>query len=137
MSPAGALVLQWHTKVDYLTRLPILYSMGLLAIDARPFGRLDPADQEIVREVMARIYSKWNAENQQDAEKALQALIRSGIEAVEPAPGEQEKLQDIMQRQNRAMASKGLFSESLLEEVLSHIDSYRDESGSDESVAAH
>jgi TRAP-type C4-dicarboxylate transport system substrate-binding protein len=136
MSPAGALVLQWHTKVDYLTKMPILYSMGLLAIDARAFGRVDAADQAVVREVMGRIYSKWDAENQQDAENALQALIRSGVEPVEPAPGEQEKLQDIMQQQNRAMASKGMFSESLLEEVLSHIDSYRNESGSDGSVAA-
>jgi len=136
MSPAGALVLQWHTKVDYLTKLPILYSMGLLAINARAFGRIDPADQAVVREIMGRIYSEWNAENQQDAENALQALIRSGIEPVEPAPGEQKKLQEIMQKQNRAMASKGMFSESLLEEVLSHINSYRNEFGSDESVAA-
>jgi TRAP-type C4-dicarboxylate transport system substrate-binding protein len=110
--------------------------MGLLAIDARAFGRIDAADQAVVREVMGRIYSKWDAENQQDSEKALQALIRSGIEPVEPAPGEQEKLQGVMQRQNRAMASKGMFSERLLEEVLSHIQSYRDGLDSDGSVAA-
>ena len=136
MSPAGALVLQWHTKVEYLTKLPILYSMGLLAIDTRAFNRLDAADQAVVRDVMSRIYAKWNAENQQDAENALQALIRSGIEPVEPAPGEQEKLQQIMNEQNRVMAKKGMFSETLLEEMLSLIDTYRTQSGSDESVAA-
>lgn len=137
MSPAGALVLQWHTKVEYLTRLPILYSMGFLAIDGRAFKRIDETDQEVVRDVMGRIYAEWDAENQQDADKALQALIKSGIEAVEPAPGEQEKLQDLMQRQNRIMADKGLFSEALLEEVLTHISTYRSEFDSDESVAAH
>jgi TRAP-type C4-dicarboxylate transport system substrate-binding protein len=136
MSPAGALVLQWHTKVEYLTKLPILYSMGLLAIDARSFNRLDAADQSVVREVMSRIYAEWDAENQQDAENALQALIRSGIEPVEPAAGEQQKLQNIMEEQNRVMAKKGLFSQSLLEEVMSYIDAYRNEFGSDESVAA-
>jgi TRAP-type C4-dicarboxylate transport system substrate-binding protein len=136
MSPAGALVLQWHTKVEYLTKLPILYSMGLLAIDARSFNRLDAADQSVVREVMSRIYAEWDAENQQDAENALQALIRSGIEPVEPAAGEQQKLQDIMEEQNRVMAKKGLFSQSLLEEVMSYIDAYRNKFGPDESVAA-
>lgn len=136
MSPAGALVLQWHTKVDYLTKLPILYSMGFLAIDDRAFNRIDDADQAVVRDVMSRIYAEWDAENQQDADNALQALIKSGIEAIEPAPGEQEKLQDLMQRQNRVMADKGLFSESLLEEVLTHINTYRREFDADESVAA-
>ena len=137
MSPAGALVLQWHTKVDYLTKLPILYSMGLLAIDKRAFERIGPADQAVVREIMSGIYSEWNAENQQDAENALQALIKSGIEPVEPGAGEQEKLQQLMQQQNRAMAGKGMFSQELLEEVLTHIDTYRNEFHSDESVAAH
>jgi len=136
MSPAGALVLQWHTKVDYLTKLPILYSMGFLALDDRAFNRIDDADQAVVRDVMSRIYAEWDAENQQDADNALQALIKSGIEAIEPAPGEQEKLQDLMQRQNRVMADKGLFSESLLEEVLTHINTYRSEFDADESVAA-
>ncbi|MEX2123147.1 MAG: TRAP transporter substrate-binding protein DctP [Woeseia sp.] len=137
MSPAGALVLQWHTKVDYLTKMPILYSMGLLAIEARTFNRIDAADQAVVRDTMSRIYAKWNAENQQDAENALQALIRSGIEPVEPAPGEQQKLQEIMEQQNRVMAGKGMFSQDLLEDVLQHIHSYRDEFDADESVAAH
>ncbi|HLU06048.1 MAG TPA: TRAP transporter substrate-binding protein DctP [Woeseiaceae bacterium] len=137
MSPAGALVLQWHTKVEYLTKLPILYSMGFMAIDDRAFNRIDEADQAVVRDVMSRIYAEWDAENQQDADNALQALIKSGIEAVEPAPGEQEKLQGLMKRQNRIMAGKGLFSESLLEEVLTHINTYRSEFDSDESVAAH
>jgi len=136
MSPAGALVLQWHTKVEYLTKLPILYSMGFLAIDDRAFNRIDEADKQVVRDVMSRIYAEWDSENQQDANNALQALIKSGIEAVEPAPGEQEKLQGLMQRQNRIMAGKGLFSGSLLEEVLTHIDTYRSEFDSDESVAA-
>ena len=136
MSPAGALVLQWHTKVEYLTKLPILYSMGFLAIDARSFNRIDAADQAVVRDVMSRIYAEWDAENQQDAENALQALIRSGIEPVEPSPGEQQKLQELMNEQNRVMAKKGMFSETLLEEVLSHIETYRNQFGSDESVAA-
>jgi hypothetical protein len=55
----------------------------------------------------------------------MQALIASGIEPVEPAPGEMEKLQRIMQRNNRAMAEDGLFSLELLQEVRQLIDTYR------------
>ena len=71
MSPAGALVLQWHTKVDYLTHMPIVYSMGLLAIQSRAYERLSQGDQAVVREVMTNLYAKWNEENSRDADEAL------------------------------------------------------------------
>jgi TRAP-type C4-dicarboxylate transport system substrate-binding protein len=125
MSPAGALVLQWHTKVKYVTRMPIVYSMGLLTVATKAFDHIEPSDQEIVREVMSALYSRWDTENRQDAKDAMQALIASGIEPVEPAPGEMEKLQRIMQRNNRAMAEDGLFSLELLQEVRQLIDTYR------------
>jgi TRAP-type C4-dicarboxylate transport system substrate-binding protein len=125
ISPAGALVLQWHTRVQYLTRMPIVYSMGFLAIDRRTFGRIDAADREVVREVMSRIYARWNVENQRDAENALQALINAGVEPVEPAPGERERLQQIMSETNEAMARDGLFSLDLLQEIQALIDTYR------------
>ena len=31
MSPIGALVLQWHTKVKYITELPLVYTLGFMA----------------------------------------------------------------------------------------------------------
>lgn len=136
MSPAGALVLQWHTRVDYLTRMPIVYSMGLLAVDRRAFGRIGREDRKVVRDVMSGLYARWDVENQRDAEEALQALINAGIEPVEPAPGEMERLQAIMAETNEAMAREGLFSPELLQEVRQLITRYRDQDRTSESVAA-
>jgi TRAP-type C4-dicarboxylate transport system substrate-binding protein len=135
MSPAGALVLQWHTKVDYLTRMPIVYSMGLLAIQARAFDRLPDTDRAIVREVMTELYARWDRENSEDAEEALRALINSGIEPVEPVPGAQQRLQALMYDTNRSMAKSGLFSLALLEEILGHIDDYRRKNGTPDGAA--
>ncbi len=44
MSPIGALVLQWHTKHKYVVELPLVYTLGFMAIDKRAFYKLDPAD---------------------------------------------------------------------------------------------
>lgn len=132
MPPAGALVLQWHTKVQYVTRMPIVYSMGLLAIDRRAFDRVEPGDREIVREVMSALYARWDVENEREAEDALQALINSGIEPVEPAPGELERLQAVMRETNDAMAREGLFSAELLAEIRQRIEEFR----TDSAVAA-
>jgi hypothetical protein len=124
-----------HTKVKYLTRMPIVYSMGLLAIQSRAFERLAEPDQAIVRDVMTELYARWNRENSQDADEALAALIKSGIEPVEPASGAQARLQALMYETNREMAKNGLFSLELLEEILAHIEDYRRERGTGNAAA--
>lgn len=136
MSPAGALVLQWHTRVDYITRMPIVYSMGLLAIDRRAFGRIAEADQAVVREVMSGLYARWDVENQRDAEEAMQALINAGLEPVDPAPGERERLEAIMAETNLEMAREGIISLDLLQEIRGLIDQYRDRHPASEPAPA-
>ncbi len=125
MPPAGALVLQWHTKVQYVTRMPIVYTMGLLAVDKRAFDRIDPEDQAVVRDIMSALYARWDVENQRDEAEALQALINSGVEPVDPAPGERARLQGIMRKANDRLASEGVISADLLAEIRGHIEEYR------------
>src|SRR5210317_583017 len=52
MSPIGALVLQWHTKIKYITELPLVYTLGFMAIQKKAFDKLSVDDQQVVREVM-------------------------------------------------------------------------------------
>ena len=81
-SPVAALVLQWHTKVKYITELPISYSMGVFAIEKNAFLALGAQDQQIVREVMQRYINDLDREARDDNLKAAEVLARSGIEAV-------------------------------------------------------
>ena len=48
--PVGAVVLQWYTKVKYVTDFPFAYTLALMAIDKRAFGQLGDQDQAIVRD---------------------------------------------------------------------------------------
>ena len=122
--PAAAMILQWHTKVKYVTRMPIIFTMYFMVIDAKAFARMDAADQAIVREVMGRLYAELDAAEQDDAPNALQALINSGIESVEPFPGEFGKLQKSTAITNRSMADRGLFSVELYDELLMYLEEY-------------
>ncbi len=81
-SPVVALVLQWHTKVRYVTDLPVVYSYGILAIDARVFDRISDSDQRIVREVLTDVMTSLDAAARDDNERALQAMYDVGIEPV-------------------------------------------------------
>jgi TRAP-type C4-dicarboxylate transport system substrate-binding protein len=81
-SPVAALVLQWHTKVKYITELPISYSMGVFAIDTGAFSALAAEDREIVREVMGRYIGALDREARDDNRKAVEVLLKSGLQTV-------------------------------------------------------
>ncbi len=82
-SPIAAIALQWQTQVKYLTKTPLLYIYGVLAVDRRSFSRLPPGQQAIVREVMGRAFTEIDHQNRIDNVKALEALRNQGITFVE------------------------------------------------------
>jgi len=81
-SPVAALVLQWHTKVKFITELPISYSMGVFAIEKSAYSGLSAEDQQIVREVMQRYITELDHEARDDNRKAGEVLARSGLDTV-------------------------------------------------------
>jgi TRAP-type C4-dicarboxylate transport system substrate-binding protein len=81
-SPVVALVLQWHTKVRYVTDLPVAYSYGIFAIDARSFNRISADDQQVLRDVMTQTVASLDATARDDNDRALQAMLDIGIEPV-------------------------------------------------------
>ncbi|MBT8079832.1 MAG: TRAP transporter substrate-binding protein DctP [Gammaproteobacteria bacterium] len=123
--PAAAVALQWHTSVKYFTDMPVLYAMSFMAIDKRVFNKLSAGDQAIVSEVLRRVYKEINDNGPLDAANAKDALANSGIQSVQPADGELEKIRRVMADNNRDMARQGLFSLQLLEQMQGHIADFR------------
>jgi TRAP-type C4-dicarboxylate transport system substrate-binding protein len=60
-SPIGAIALQWHTQVNYLIELPLLYIYATMGVSQRDFEKLSQSDQAVTREVMGRILGKSTA----------------------------------------------------------------------------
>jgi TRAP-type C4-dicarboxylate transport system substrate-binding protein len=81
-SPVAALVLQWHTKVKYVTDLPISYSMGIFAIDKRVFDGLSAEDRTVIRDVMGRYITSLDREARDDNSRAAEVLAKSGIQTI-------------------------------------------------------
>jgi TRAP-type C4-dicarboxylate transport system substrate-binding protein len=123
--PVGAVVLQWHTRLKFITELPVAYVYAALLIDKKVFGRIQPADQAIVREVMERIYRQFNQNAISDNENAMQALRESGLEIVSPDPGEVASWREIVNRSHREQALKGVIDPVLLDEIQKSLDVYR------------
>lgn len=127
MSPIGALVLQWHTKVKYVTELPLVYTLGFMAVDKRAFDKLSDEDQAIVREVMERTYQNFDRQNLVDNRGARDALLNTGIESVPFDIEEYNKVRQILMASNAELGDQGLFTRELFDEMLTYIKEYRAE----------
>lgn len=125
--PLPALVLQWHTKIKYMTEIPLAYSIGFMAIDKRAFDKLSPDDQAVLREVMSGVYKRFDRQNVIDNREARDALINAGIESVDFDESEQVQIREIMQISNRRLGEEGEFSIEFYDEMIGYLEEYRSE----------
>lgn len=123
--PVVALALQWHTKVSYITRVPVLYAMGFLAIDSKIINRINTDDRKVLNEVINRIYSEVDINSQQDSENAYEALSKIGIQEIQFDGDEYQKLTDLLEEPTKKMANDGFYSLKLFNEIKMYIDDFR------------
>ena len=125
MSPIGALVLQWHTKIKYITELPLVYTLGFMAVEKKAFQKLSPEDQAIVTEVMTRTYQNFDRVNLIDNHDARDALLNTGIESVPFDESELGRIRAVLHESNRQLGESGEFTLAVYDEILGFVDEYR------------
>ena len=127
--PVGAIALQWHTQLKYVFDLPLLYVYGLLTVRDRQFGKLDPADQDIVREVMGNVVVRVNAQNRTDHERAVEALKQQGLAFNEPTGPEADRWRGLATQASDTMINEGIISQGLFDSLQAELDRYREGRG--------
>ncbi len=124
-SAIGALVLQWHTKVTHVSTMPVSYLFAVMVVDEKYFGKLSAGDQEIVANVFESVYAKLDAQNVEDNRKAMEALIGSGLQLVEPEPGLLAELKNDSRALWYEMAKTNAVPEDKLKEVEALLEAHR------------
>ncbi len=127
--PIVALIMQWHTKVKYVTRVPLVYTFGFMAVDKKTFDKISAEDQAIVREVMDETYRNFDKVNLVDNEGAYQALVNSGIEPVEFDDAAYVETRKLLLASNLQLGEQGKFSKDLYDEMMRYVDEYRNQRG--------
>jgi TRAP-type C4-dicarboxylate transport system substrate-binding protein len=125
VSPIGALFLQWYTKVNYVTDLPLVYTFGFMVVDKKMFDRISPEDQAIMHEVMTHTYAKFDKQGPSDNEEALQAILKKGLELIPVSKNEADRIRDTMATANKELAQEGVVSVELYSEMIDHRDAFR------------
>ena len=123
--PVAAIALQWHTQLNHVMDLPMVYIYGLLAVAKRPFDRLAEADQAVVQRIMGGLVERTNTRSRSDHEQASAALRNQGLGWHRTSAAERQEWQSLADVASRRMVEEGFVSEASYREMLGHLQAYR------------
>jgi TRAP-type C4-dicarboxylate transport system substrate-binding protein len=127
--PVGVVALQWHTRVKYMTTVPLMYTMGLMAVDGKAFAGLGAPDQAVFRDVMTRMYQKFDAQSRADDDNAQKALRTNGIKFVDAGASDVQLWRQTVSQTNKRLGQEGVYTPALLEQLSGHLQEFRARSG--------
>jgi TRAP-type C4-dicarboxylate transport system substrate-binding protein len=120
-SPTGAIALQWHTRVSYLTQTPLAYLYATLVIKEKAFNKLQTTDKAIVREILESTFDRIGRQNRKDNEQALAALKKQGIEFISPSFEQQQAWETHANNMLEELSKEKLISKTMLSRMQSLI----------------
>jgi TRAP-type C4-dicarboxylate transport system substrate-binding protein len=133
-TPTGAIALQWHTKIKYVTDSPLSYIFGVFFLDKKAFNKISKADQLVVREVMAKTVNEVDKQSRQDNVNAVLALKKLGVEFIDVEDAAANELKAVMESANQEIVSKSGLSSRLVEILDKYLAAFRAQSSRIESV---
>lgn len=123
--PVAAVALQWHTQLDHVLELPLLYVYGLLTVSDRQFDKLSDADQTLVARVMGEAVARVDARNREDHLQAKQVLESLDLEFNEPTPDQVDEWQRYADAASARLVAEGYVSRELFEDLQQHLSDFR------------
>jgi TRAP-type C4-dicarboxylate transport system substrate-binding protein len=123
-SLVGAIVLQWHTSVKYITDTPILYAYGLLMITRDAYDRIPDRYKKTVHETIDRYFNELKMDIRKTNRDSAQTLIRQGIQFVPVSPENYEEFEQFIMGIKDQLLEKEFPGESLIN-LRKYINEYR------------
>ena len=124
-SPIGAIALQWHTQVEHMNNVPIMYFYAVLALDKKAFYKLNEQDQALVRRVMGEAFDTIDKQNRADNVAAREALMKQGINLVEVTDAQRQEWYQLAAEAEQNLVKKGILSREELDQLDGYLNEFR------------
>ncbi len=121
----GAIAFQWHTKVSYMVDTPVLYLIGILAVNKKTFDKIKPQDQQIVLEEMNKVFDNLDILNRKDNINATQALPNQGIKMITPSDDQIKIWKSLSTQSITSMVDSEIMDSDLVNELQQYLDEFR------------
>lgn len=124
-TPAGAIILQWHTRARYMLDQPLVMTAGTMVFDRRYFERLEKSHQDIVNARFRDAMAALEQRNLSDDKNAREALKAQNIELIEPEPEWSRAWEQAALEARQRLQADGTLELPWLEEVESRLEELR------------
>jgi len=127
-SPLACVALQWFTRIDYMTDVPITHGLGAALVSQKALRKVDAADVAILNEVAGPLLRELTELTRVQNVEALGEMEKEGIEVVPVTP----EVRNEFFQTGRSAWDDGvgeLYSQELLDEVKSILQEYRSGGG--------
>jgi TRAP-type transport system periplasmic protein len=78
-APFGAMAMQWNTKLQYATNIPMTNALGALLIDSRYFNKLPVDLQKMLQVTGKELGMRITRQGRIDNERSIEILKKSGM----------------------------------------------------------
>lgn len=120
-----ALILQWYTKVKYISEISVAYGCGGFIIRKKFFDRLPKNMQDILKDYGHKLGKKFVTLSRKNNNEAKISLLKQGLKLIpQPTPEDMKKYYEIGRNVRRELTGK-LYSKDLLDKLMKLIDEFR------------
>jgi len=120
----GSIVLQWFTRVSYITDIPFVYAYGAFILDKRSFSKLPPEYAQMMFSVAEKHFAKLLTDTRKSNEEALQVLQDNDISLVKLTPESKTELLNYREMTVKKLVGDA-FSEDIYQEVVKDLKKFR------------
>jgi TRAP-type C4-dicarboxylate transport system substrate-binding protein len=120
----GSIVMQWFTRISYITDIPFVYAYGAFLLDKKTFSKL-PADYaQMMHAVAKKHFAKLLTDTRQSNDEALQVLQDNDISLVKLTPESRTELLNYREMTVEKLVGDA-FSRGIYEEAVEHLEKFR------------
>jgi TRAP-type C4-dicarboxylate transport system substrate-binding protein len=122
--PTGAISIQWFTKVKYMTDVPLVYLAGGIVVRKDAFKQIPQSFQNILIESFPPHLDQLKLVTRNENRESIKVMMKHGVKIITPS---KDQIDEFKRLSNKAIGHIGgqTFSQKVLDEINSHLESYR------------
>jgi TRAP-type C4-dicarboxylate transport system substrate-binding protein len=123
-SPLGAIALQWHTKVKFMTAKPLVFAIGATVMSLEAVNKISLEDRKTIDAIAKASQKKARNVIRKANADALETLKRKGVQIVDVPDAMVQELMTIGREVQAELEGK-MFTKAELATVIKHRDEFR------------
>lgn len=125
-SPFGALAMQWHSKLNYASNVPMTNAIGSLVVSQRFYNKLPDDLKQLLKNTGKKVAEQINQDSRRDNTKSIELLKQSGIEfSWDWNEAEKQQMLQIRDRAAQILNESGYIPEAHFDRVKNILSDYR------------